>query len=166
MPIVCRLLGLEASAADELVRNPGILPEVVTRSSNHMEVYWFWHGIDYLLGQVEAPSAVRCLRAGGTVLPPPEGLPATRLHSPKQLEQIARDLREVAPEALLSGYDPRTMDTARVYPERWAELDEEHDILGDLLEHYAYMQEFAGRCAAEGQALLVFHERRDDETDF
>lgn len=166
MPIVCRLLGLEASAAADLARNPDVLPDTVAQSGNRMEVYWFWHGIDYLLGQAEAPKAVHCLRAGGTVLPAAPGLPATRLHHPAQLQQIARDLREVAPEALLSGYDPRTMDTARVYPERWAELDEEHDILGDLLEHYAYMQEFVGRRAAEGQALLVFYERRDDETDF
>ena len=166
MPIICRLLGLEASTAADLSRDPSGLPNAVSQSRDHMEVYWFWHGIDYLLGQAEAPAAVHCLRAGGTVLPAAEGLPAPRLHSPRQLEQIARDLLEVAPEALLSGYDPATMDAARVYPERWAELDEEHDILGDLLEHYAYMQEFADRRAAEGQALLVLYERRDDETGF
>ena len=166
MPIICRLLGVEASAAADLARDPATLPTVMAGSRDHMEVYWFWHGIDYLLGETEAPVAVHCLRAGGTALPAAQGLPAARLHTPKQLAQIARDLLEVAPEALLSGYDPATMDAAHVYPERWAELDEEHDILGDLLEHYAYMQEFADRRAAEGQALLVVYERRDDETDF
>lgn len=166
MPIICRLLGLEAEAAADLVRNPGTLAAKVAECNSHIEVYWFWHGIDYLLGQAEAPPAVHCLRAGGTPLPAAGDLPISRLHTPKQLQQIANALLEVAPEALLSGYDPATMDAAHVYPEKWAELDEEHDILGDMLEHYSYMQQFADKRAQEGRALLVLYERREDETDF
>lgn len=166
MPIICRLLGLGADAAADLAHNPGTLPQKVAACNSYMEVYWFWHGIDYLLGQAEAPAAVHCLRTGGIALPPLNDLPTTRLHTPKQLQQIAHDLLEVAPEALLSGYDPATMDAAHVYPERWAELDEEHDILGDMLEHYSYMQDFADKRATEGRALLVLYERREDETDF
>ena len=166
MPIICRLLGLEADAAADLVRDPSSLPAKVVACNSHIEVYWFWHGIDYLLGQAEATPAVHCLRAGGTALPAAGNLPPSRLHAPKQLQQIANDLLEVAPEALLSGYDPATMDAARIYPEQWAELDEEHDILGDMLEHYSYMQEFADKQAQQGRALLVLYERREDETGF
>ena len=166
MPIICRLLGLDADAAADLARHPGSLPQKVAACDSTMEVYWFWHGIDYLLGEAEAPASVHFLRAGGTPLPALNDLPTTRLHTPKQLQQIARDLLEVAPEALLSGYDPATMDAAHVYPEQWEALDDEHDILGDMLEHYAYMQEFADHRAGEGRALLVLFERREDETDF
>lgn len=166
MPIVCRLLGLEAGAADHLASNPATLDQKVAECTSHTEVYWFWHGIDYLLGQAEAPAAARCLRAGGIAMSTAGDLPASRLHTPRQLQQIASALLEVAPEALLSGYDPATMDAANVYPRKWAELDEEHDILGDMLEHYSYMQQFADRQAQEGRALLVRYERRDDETDF
>jgi hypothetical protein len=166
MPIICRLLGLTADEAATLERDHTALPEVVAQSNNHTEVYWFWHGIDHLLAEVEAPTAAHCLRAGGIEMGATLEMPPARLHLAPSLRKINTALGEVAPEALFAGYDPATMDAAHVYPELWAELDEEHDIIGDLLEHYSYMQDFvANRIEADG-ALLVVYERRDDETDF
>jgi hypothetical protein len=166
MPIICRLLGIEAQAAADLARDRSTLLQHVATCDRQVDVSWFWHGIDYLLGQAEAPAAVHCLRAGGTALPAVADLPSSRLHTPKELKVIAHAVLEVAPEALLSGYDPATMDAAHVYPERWAKLDEAHDTLGDLLEHYASMQHFVDQGAAEGRALLVLYERREDEAGF
>jgi hypothetical protein len=166
MPIICRLLGLTNAETATLERDHSALSTIVSQSGNHTEVYWFWHGIDHLLTEVEAPAAAHCLRSGGIALgAPPELLPA-RLHRSLTLAKINTALGEVAPEALFAGYDPATMDAARVYPERWAELDEEHDIIGGLLEHYTYMRDFIANKIAPGGALLVVYERRDDETGF
>lgn len=166
MPIICRLLGLEADAATELSRDHNTLQNHVLRCDTHTELYWFWHAIDHLLAEVEAPPASHCLRSGGIELPGDPGLPATRLHLNAPMQKVAAALKEVAPEALFAGYDAATMDAARIYPERWAELDEEHDIIGDLLEHYHFLREFAVERAAQGQAMLVLYERREDETGF
>jgi hypothetical protein len=166
MPIICRLLGLNPTEAATLERDHSALSTIVSQSGNHTEVYWFWHGIDHLLSEVEAPAPAHCLRRGGIELGAAPELPSARLHLAPTLPKINTALGEVAPEALFAGYDPATMDAAHVYPERWAELDEEHDIIGDLLEHYSYMQDFIANRIAPGGALLVVYERRDDETEF
>ncbi|HEX9833420.1 MAG TPA: DUF1877 family protein [Mycobacterium sp.] len=166
MPIICRLLGLRADAAAALKTDPTTLPSHVADCDRHTELYWYWHGIDYLLSQAEAPAAVHCLRVGGIELSRPADLPPTRLHLPVPLQQAAAALNEVAPEALFAGYDPATMDAAHIYPERWSALAGQHDIISDLLEHYAHLQEFAVNRAAEDRAMLVLYERREDETGF
>jgi hypothetical protein len=166
MPIICRLLGLRADTATALKSDPATLASHVANSDRQAELYWYWHGIDYLLSQAEAPAAVHCLRAGGIELDRPAGLPPTRLHLPVPLKQAAAALNEVAPEALFAGYDPATMDASHIYPECWSALAVQHDIISDLLEHYAHLQEFAVNRAAEDRALLVLYERREDETGF
>lgn len=166
MPITCRLLALDAAAAASLSKDPGTLARHAASCDTFTELYYFWHGIDYLLARSEAPEAARCLRFGGTEIPSGPGLPVSRLHQPAAMPVVATRLAAVPAEDLVVAYDPEALDSAGVYPERWVALSEESDLLGDLLEHYRYLQQFTARRKQDRRAMLVLYERIKDDSGF
>ena len=56
------------------------------------------------------------------------------------------------------------MDAATVYPGTWDEWEETYDPLGQVLEHYSFLQERAQHCSADGRSLLLVFEELADGT--
>ena len=50
------------------------------------------------------------------------------------------------------------LDAAHVYPVTWQLWEETFDPLGQVLEHYWFLQQFASQCAATGSAALLYFE--------
>lgn len=166
MPIVCHLLALDHKDATALAADPASLARRVAACEVVTELYWFWHGIDFLLGRCGAPEPAHCLRLGGQEFALGKDLPPARLHQAMVVPRIATNLAAVPAEDLAVAYDPKLLDAAGVYPERWVSLSEEADLLGDLLEHYRYLQQFTARRKQDRKAMLVMYERIEDESGF
>jgi hypothetical protein len=166
MPIICRLIEIAPGVAEQLAADPGALEETVESARVHTGVYRYWHGIEYLLAQScpEMPAA-KWLGLGRALASPAGDVPPSRVVPAAEVAQLAAVLRETEPEALAAYYDPEALDGAAIYPRQWSEWEETFDPLGQLLEHYSFLQGFAQRCSAAGDALLLHFEFEDDGSD-
>lgn len=157
MQTICRLMKLSADEGAQLEGNPRSLPEVVQKASASSDVYRYWHAIEYLLSQHRPGSvAANWLTIGALVSDSNEGVPGARLLSPEQVQKLDADIAGVEPDDLITHYDAPAMDAAGIYPATWQEWEEDFDPLGQVLEHYFFLQEFTSRCAQDGAALLLF----------
>ena len=165
MQVICRLLELPDTIARELHANHARLPEAITSSKAYSDVYRYWHAIEYQLLQ-HAPSspAARWLSLGTAVSAPSGDVPGARLVSPTDVAELDRLIQAIAPEDLAGHYGAAAMDAAGVYPQTWQEWEETFDPLGQVLEHYSFLQFRARACAEAGHALLlVFEELAEGE---
>jgi hypothetical protein len=64
-------------------------------------------------------------------------------------------LRDVAPDDLAEHYDASATDAANVYPGTWRVWEEDFDPLGQVLEHYFFLQQFVSQCAGAQTGLLL-----------
>ena len=159
MPTICRLLPLAPADADALVADPASLPARVQSASERSDVYRYWHAIEYLLRQHNPENtAVRWLGMGTAVSTASGDVPAARVLSAAQMKALDAAIRGIAPEDLAPHYDAAALDAARVYPATWREWEETFDPLGQVLEHYWFLQQFASQCAARGKAALLHFE--------
>lgn len=156
MQIICRLIGLSAAAADGILADPAGLPQRAAAASSSSDVYRYWHAIEFLLHrEVPTDSAAEWLSLGRPVPGPDPTLPAHRVLAAAEVVALDAVVREVPPEALAAHYDAPTMDAASIYPGTWQAWEEDFDPLGQVLEHYSFLQEFVSRCAARGSAMLL-----------
>ena len=159
MQTICRLIRLSPSAASSVVATPGSLSACVDSAAIYSDVYRYWHAIEYLLARHRPGSAVaRWLTLGTAVSPANDSIPAARVLSPTQIQQLNGDLRGIRPEDLAEHYDAGALDAAQVYPSTWLEWEETFDPLGQVLEHYSFLQQFTSQCAKANAALLVHFE--------
>lgn len=162
MNIICRTLELPAGVASDLQANHLRLPEAIKAAKLYGDVYRYWHSIEYLLVRHRPQSAAaRWLSAGTTVSPPAGKIPGARVIPPAQVAELDALLQGIAPEALAPHYDAAALDRAAVYPGTWQEWEETFDPLGQILEHYSFLQGRARSCAANGNALLLVFEESD-----
>ena len=157
MPITCRLLALTPPTAASVIADSGVLADALASARNHSDVYRYWHAIEYLLGQHRPDLPVaKWLRLGQPVSAASGDVPAARVVPAEDVAQLAAALREIEPEALAPHYDAEALDQAGIYPRQWREWEETFDPLGQVLEHYSFLREFAGNCASTGDALLLY----------
>ena len=157
MPTVCRLLELPPDRATTLVAKPRTLAESVESAKSHSDVYRYWHGIQYLLAQHRPNSvAASWLDLGQPVSSATETIPAARVILPDEVAQLAAALQLIQPDDLIPHYEAAALDHAGIYPRSWSEWEETFDPLGQMLEHYYFLQSFAKTCASNGDALLLY----------
>jgi uncharacterized protein DUF1877 len=163
MAIICRTFELPAEPASQLQANTARLPDTIRSARVYGDVYRYWHAIEYLLTQ-HAPTSpeARWLNLGATVSAAAGQIPAARLIPPGEVAQLDRLLQTIEPEQLAAHYDAAELDAAAVYPGTWREWEETFDPLGQVLEHYSFLQSRARSCADGGFWLLLVFEELED----
>lgn len=157
MPVICRLIQLESSEADALLAQPGTFGDQVAGAKTYSDVYRYWHGIQFLLDRHRPDTpAARWLDLGHRIQRDDASLPDDRLVMPADVAALHAVLEDVPPDDLAPHYDASAMDAANVYPGTWQEWEEDFDPLGQVLEHYSFLQQFVSQCA-EAQAALLLH---------
>ena len=160
MPIVCRMLELPAEPASQLQADAARLPDAIKSAKVYGDVHRYWHAIEYLLAR-HAPTtpAARWLSAGTAVSAASGAVPAARLIPASEVAQLDQLVQGIAPEELIPHYDAAALDAAAIYPGTWREWEETFDPLGQVLEHYSFLQFRTRSCVEAGNALLlVFQE--------
>ena len=163
MAIICRMLELAAEPASALRVDASRLPDAIKSAKAHSDVYRYWHAIEYLLTQ-HAPTSptARWLNLGTTVSTAVGEIPAAHLISANEVAELDRLLQGIEPEHLIPYYDAAALDAAAVYPGTWQEWEETFDPLGQVLEHYSFLQFRARSCAETGNSLLLVFEELAD----
>ena len=157
MPTICRLIQLSPDEAASLVANPDILTTRVASATSYSDVYRYWHAIEYLLAQHRPDGiAAQWLSLGTIVSTASADLPSARVISPAQVQALDAELRDIQPDDLIAHYDAAALDAAEIYPVTWQAWEEDFDPLGQVLEHYSFLQQFAARCAAARAGLLLY----------
>lgn len=166
MPTVCRLLALPPDRATSLRREPGELEQAVESATIYSDVYRYWHAIQYLLARHTPDSpAANWLGLGQAVSSGTQDLPAARLIAPSEVAQLSAALQAIAPDDLIPHYEAEALDRAGIYPRTWTLWEETFDPLGQVLEHYSFLQGFARKRADAGDALLLQFVFLDDGSD-
>jgi hypothetical protein len=159
------MLELPAELARALQANASRLPDAIKSSKAYSDVYRYWHAIEYLLTEHAPTSPVaRWLNLGTMVSTAVGEIPAARLLPANEVVELDRLLQGVEPEHLIPHYDAAAMDAAAVYPATWQEWEETFDPLGQVLEHYSFLQFRARSCAEAGHSLLLVFEELADGT--
>jgi hypothetical protein len=157
MPTICRLIQLSPDDAASLVANPGSLSNLARSATIYSDVYRYWHAIEYLLAQHRpASAAAKWLATGTPVSPASADIPSARLVSTAQVQEIDADLCNIQPDDLAGYYDAAALDAAEIYPATWQVWEEDFDPLGQVLEHYSFLQQFVQQCAKARAALLLY----------
>jgi hypothetical protein len=163
MQTICRLIPLSPKDAASLVTNPASLPQRVGSAKDYSDVYRYWHAIEYLLAQHRPGSAAANWMTMGTAISAASAdIPSARVLSDVQVQQIDAELRHIPPEDLIAHYDAAALDAARIYPVTWLEWEKTFDPLGQVLEHYFFLQQFAAQCAKANAAALLYFDRLAD----
>ena len=157
MPTICRLIQLPPNDAAALVANPASLPDHVREPKNRSDVYRYWDGIGYLLGRhrPDGPAA-RWLATGTAVSAAAPDVPSSRVLNAAEVHELDADLREIQPDDLIAHYDAAALDAAAIYPATWQTWEETFDPLGQMLEHYFFLQQFISQCAGASAAALFY----------
>lgn len=163
MPIICQLTALPAEPAAALLADPGRLATTLASAQRYTGVYRYWHGIHHLLSLHTPPADL--LGQGLPVSAADGDIPAARLLDLRQVQALDAALQEISPESLAEQYDAGVLDAAGIYPRCWEAWEESFDPLGQLLEHYFYLQSFAHECATEGRSLLLSFSFLNDGSD-
>lgn len=163
MSIICRMLELPTQPASKLHADASQLSDIARSATAHSDVYRYWHAIEYLLTQ-HAPtsSTARWLSSGTTVSAAIGEIPAARLIPATAVAELDRLLQGIEPEHLIPYYDAAALDAAAIYPGTWQEWEETFDPLGQVLEHYSFLQFRARSCAEAGHSLLLVFEELAD----
>ncbi|HEV8365063.1 MAG TPA: DUF1877 family protein [Gemmatimonadaceae bacterium] len=157
MPTICRLIQLSPDEAASLVANPATLTTRVGAATIYSDVYRYWHAIEYLLAAHRPDgTAAKWLAAGATVLAATGDVPSARVLSPAQVQDLDAELRHIQPDDLFAHYDASALDAAQIYPGTWQAWEEDFDPLGQVLEHYFFLQQFTAKCATAHAALLLY----------
>jgi hypothetical protein len=151
------MIQLTSSEAASLVADHATLPYRVQSAKVYGDVYRYWHAIEFLLERYTPGSpAARWLADGIPVSPGTPELPAARVLSAAQVQTIDAALRPIQPDALAPLYDADALDTAAIYPSTWREWEREFDPLGQVLEHYWFLQQFMAQCSQSAAAALLY----------
>jgi uncharacterized protein DUF1877 len=163
VPTICRLLELSRERATSLIAEPTTLAQSVASAKIYTDVYRYWHAIQYLLAQ-HSPGSVagNWLGLGQALTTAAAEIPAARVLLPEEVAQLDAVLRHIEPDDLIPHYEADALDQADVYPRSWKVWEETFDPLGQVLEHYYFLQSFASKCAAAGDALLLYFVPLDD----
>ena len=165
MAVICRMLDLPTESASALQADPTRLPDAMKSSKAYSDVYRYWHAIEYLLTQhVPGSPTARWLNLGTTVSTAAGEIPAARLIPRNEVAALDRLVQSIEPEHLIPHYDAAALDAAGVYPGTWQEWEETFDPLGQVLEHYSFLQFRARSCAEAGNSLLLVFEELADGT--
>jgi hypothetical protein len=157
MQTICRLIRLSPSAASSVVATPGSLSACIDSATIYSDVYRYWHAIEFLLARHCPGSLAGNWTKAGPQLSEDRGeVPGARVLDAAQVSALAAELSQVQPDELIEDYDAAAMDAAQVYPATWQAWEEDFDPLGQVLEHYYFLQEFTAQCAADGAALLLY----------
>jgi Domain of unknown function (DUF1877) len=163
MPTICRLIQLTPAEGDALLAQPDSLEGCVASARVHSDVYRYWQGIQFLLGRHRPGTpAARWLDLGRPIRSGDPSLPDDRLITPIDVAALSTALSDVAPDDLAAYYDASAMDAANVYPGTWQEWEEDFDPLGQLLEHYFFLQQFVSKSAIAQAALLLHFDFLDE----
>jgi hypothetical protein len=157
MPIICRLLQIPPDRAAALIAQPATLADTVSSAKIYSGVYRYWHGIEYLLAQHSPGSpAARWLSLGQAVSTATDSIPGARVFHPQVVAELDTTIREIEPDALAPHYDAAAFDAAGIYPRTWVEWEETFDPLGQVLEHYSFLQYSTKQCASAGDSLVLY----------
>ena len=157
MPTICRLIQLSPDDAASLLASPDSLSNRVRSASARSDVYRYWHAIEFLLAQHRPGSAAATWLALGTAVSAATAdIPGARVVSAGEVQELNGHLRDIQPDDLIAHYDAAALDAAQIYPATWQAWEENFDPLGQVLEHYFFLQQFTAQRAEPGDALLLY----------
>lgn len=157
MQTICRLIRLTPDEAASLVASPASLPERVRDAKVYGDVYRYWHAIEYLLARHKpGGAAAGWISMGAPVSAPTADMPSSRVLTAEQVQAINGETAGIEPDALAAHYDAAAMDAAGVYPATWQEWEQDFDPLGQVLEHYFFLQEFMSQWSEAGAGALLY----------
>jgi Domain of unknown function (DUF1877) len=164
MAIICNLIQVPPATAASLAAGSGEVAAAVAAAKVYSGVYRYWDGIEFLLAQHSPGSrAARWRELGAAVSADAGGVPGARVVDAAETAALDAELEAIPPDDLAPHYDAAALDTAGISPRTWAEWEETFDPLGQLLEHYSYLQYFVKGCAKAGEALLLVYEDNGDD---
>jgi Domain of unknown function (DUF1877) len=159
--MVWAAVALEPSDAAKLRKDVSLVEKLLDEPQKGRSVYLdkAWHGIHYLLTGSERPTQAPESKVifGGQPVGPDQGYGPAQLLLPAEVKQIATLLQAQTPEVLSAKYNPKAMESAKVYPVViW--VREGPEALNYLLQFYAQLVAFYKGAAERGDAvLLVVH---------
>lgn len=142
MPIICRLLSVPSDLTS--------LDKILSESKNYSDIYRYWDGIHFLLKK----SGVQFLELGSEISSSETRKP--RLLSKDEVQSFSNAISNIEPDSLAQYYDSKEFDENGVYPELWVSWEEDFDPLGQTLEHYSFLRDFANNCAKRGEGMLLY----------
>ena len=164
MAIICNLIQVPPATAAELARGSGDLAGAVAAAKIYSGVYRYWDGIQFLLAQHSPGSrAGRWRELGAAVSTGAGAVPGARIIDAAETAALHAELDAIPPDDLAPHYDAEALDAAGISPRTWVEWEETFDPLGQMLEHYSYLQYFVKGCAEAGAALLLVYEDNGDD---
>ncbi len=164
MAVICRLLQIAPAVAEGLSATSGSVAQAIASSEVYSGVYRYWDGIAFLLARHRPGSVAGLWRElGKQVSSATERVPGARVISPGDVAALDRELQAIQPEDLADHYDAAALDEAGISPRCWMEWEETFDPLGQVLEHYTFLQFSTKGCAEAGNALLVYYEDNNND---
>ena len=163
MEIICWMHELPVKSGGELKDIASQLPDIIKSAKNRSDVYRYWHAIEYLLTQHSPESqSARWLSLGSAVSSSAGAKPGVRLIPSIEVASLHQLIQGIEPEDLIPYYDAAALDGAAIYPATWREWEETFDPLGQILEHYSFLQHMARHCAEAGNSMLLVFEEVPD----
>jgi hypothetical protein len=165
--IICRLIQLTPDRAMKLsagAADSADIAEAVQSARVYSDVYRYWDGIGFLLARHRPGSdAARWLESGVAVSGVTGQVPGARILGAAEVAMLDAELRSIEADDLAPHYDAALLDQEGRYPRCWQEWEETFDPLGQMLEHYSFLQHAAKNCATAGNALLLYFVDNGDD---
>jgi hypothetical protein len=141
----------------DLSKNENALVKLLfeTESEQVLSMDKEWHGIHYILtGDAwSTEGTLGQVILGGQEFGPDLGYGPARLLNKDQVIKISAALNNYSIEKFKSGYNPKAMTKAKIYPEIWGS-DEKED-LEYLVSGYQQVVNFYARAAAQGKVVIL-----------
>jgi Domain of unknown function (DUF1877) len=125
--------------------------------ADEIDVDKAWHGIHFLLTGTawEGIFPLNFIVSGGKEVGDVDvGYGPARALTSEDVRRLDAALEPLTSEELERRFDPKQMSKLQIYPEIWA--DEDDDSLEYLIEYYTELRAFVRRAAERGDALLVY----------
>jgi Domain of unknown function (DUF1877) len=125
--------------------------------ADEIDVDKAWHGIHFLLTGTawEGTFPLNFIVSGGKEVGDVDvGYGPARALTSEDVRRLDAALEPLTSEELERRFDPKQMSKLQIYPEIWA--DEDDDSLEYLIEYYTELRAFVRRAAERGDALLVY----------
>jgi hypothetical protein len=122
---------------------------------NYIDLDKAWHGIHYLLtGRADGGPKPQSLAVfGGKEFGPEVGYGPARFLTAEQVQSVAEALSALSPKSLAQRFNPKDMESKKIYPEViW--VRDGQDALDYALEGYQQLQVFYRDAAARGEAVI------------
>jgi hypothetical protein len=159
MGMICELFAVPAEAAQEVLRNPpGIhnLLESLQRSDSGLSLEKSWHGLHFVLTGTDwgGDPPLNFIARGGTPVGRVDvGYGPARVLGPSEVVKLNTALSAISAEEFTRRFDPVRLAGVEIYPPIWDEPVE--DLRQEYGGYFQDLKHHVHRAAQNGQALII-----------